>query len=189
MSNNQSKETSLATQLIAGTKKHFSTASSLAFGGGTYTPAQIESSLQTVLDLLSAVNVAKAATKAKLAVWNTQAPSLRSIMSAYETFVKATFGNSPDVLADFGLKPRKARAPLTIQEMAAAAAKRTATRAARHTMGTAQKKAVKGTITTIVTGTPATATPPVVTGGGGASVPAPAAASATPATTHVTTPA
>jgi hypothetical protein len=47
-------------------------------------------------------------------------------MAAYVAFVKATFGASPDALADFGLKPRKARPPLTIDQMAAAAAKRTA---------------------------------------------------------------
>jgi hypothetical protein len=42
-------------------------------------------------------------------------------------------------LADFGLNPKKARTPLTIEEKAAAAAKRKATRAARHTMGSKQK--------------------------------------------------
>ena len=53
-------------------------------------------------------------------------------MSAFVAFVKATFGNSPDVLADFGLKPRKARTPLTIDQMAAAVreARRNARRAA-----------------------------------------------------------
>ena len=45
-------------------------------------------------------------------------------MAAFVAFVKATFGNSPDVLADFGLKPKKATTPLTVEQKAAAAAKR-----------------------------------------------------------------
>jgi hypothetical protein len=155
-------EVALATQLVAGTKKHFSTVSSLTFGNSTVTPAQIEASLQTLIDLRSAVDDAKAVAKAKIAAEAAQAPSLRSQMVAFVTFVKATFGDSPDVLADFGLKPKKVRTPLTISQLAAAAAKRAATRAARHTMGTKQKQAVKGTITTIVTPPAAPAPAPVV---------------------------
>ena len=71
---------------------------------------------------------------------------LRSQMAALVAFVKVTFGNTPDVLADFGLKPNKARTPLTISQKAAASAKRAATRAARHTMGPKQKKDIKGTV-------------------------------------------
>jgi hypothetical protein len=180
--NTQSSELSLATQLIAGTKKHFATASSLAFAGATFTPAQVESSLQTIIDLLTAVNVSKAATKAKVVAWNTQAKSLLGQMAAFESFVKVTFGNSPDVLADFGVQPNKARTPLTVEQKAAAAAKREATRAARHTMGKQQKKAVKGTITTIVTTPPSTA----AASGPGSPAASGTAAGVTGATGHVT---
>src|SRR5271167_131417 len=105
---NLTQEAVLAEQLIAGMKKHLANAGSLAFAGATYTPAQIEASLQTLADLRTAVDVAKAASKA-------QSASLRSRMAAFEAFVKVTYGNSPDVLADFGLKPRKAAAPLTVE--------------------------------------------------------------------------
>jgi hypothetical protein len=164
MSSNPSKSASLAELLIAGIKKHLSTATSVTFGGATYTPAQIETSLQTLADLRSAVDAAKATTQAKVAAEKTQAPPLRSLMAAFEAYVKVTFGNAPDVLADFGLTPNKARTPLTVEQKAEAAAKRAATRAARHTMGKVQKKAVKGTITTIVTQPPPTAPASVVTG-------------------------
>jgi hypothetical protein len=161
MTTGKDTDAGFAKQLIAGTTKHFSNASSLSFGNGSYTPAQVETSLQTLVDLRAAVDGAKAVAKAKIVAEAAQAPSLRSQMAAYVTYVKATFGNSPDVLADFGLKPRKARTPLTIEQLAAAAAKREATRAARHTMGTKQKKAVKGTITTIVSPQPTPAPTPV----------------------------
>jgi hypothetical protein len=157
------KNAALAEQLIAGTKKHFPTTGSLVFGGATYTPAQIEASLQTLIDLRAAVDAAKATAKAKVAAEKTQSTPARTLMAAFEAFVKVTFGNAPDVLADFGLTPKKVPTPLTPQEKVVATAKRAATRAARHTMGKVQKKAVKGTITTIVTPPPTTApTTPVV---------------------------
>jgi hypothetical protein len=160
MTTGKDTDAALAKQLIAGVTKHFSTVSSLTFGNGTFTPAQIEASLQTLVDLRTAVDGAKAATKAKILAEAAQTSTLRSQMAAYVAYVKATFGNSPDALADFGLKPRKTRTPLTIDQLAAAAAKRAATRAARHTMGTKQKKAVKGTITTIVSPQPTPAPSP-----------------------------
>ena len=72
-------------------------------------------------------------------------PSLHTFMGTLVTFIKATYANQPDVLADFGIKP-KARTPLSAEAKTAAAAKRTATRAARHTMGAKQKKSVKGAV-------------------------------------------
>ena len=87
-------------------------------------------------------------------------PALRTFMSAFVTYVKAAYAGSPDVLADFGIAP-KARVPPTVEAKIAAAAKGKATRAARHTMGTTQRKAVKGDVTGVVV-TPITAPPPVV---------------------------
>ncbi len=156
--------------LIDGMKKHFSNASApLAFEGSTFTPAQLASAFQTLIDLRAAVDDAQAVAKAKVAIEATQAPPLRRLQSAFVAFVKVTFGNSPDVLADFGLKPRKATTPLTVDEKATAAAKRAATRAARNTMGSRQKKKVKGTV---VSPTPSTASTPVVAPSHVASAPA-----------------
>jgi hypothetical protein len=169
----------LAQQLIAGTNRHFANTSELAFASATFTPAQVTSSLQTLVNLRNDVDTAKAATKAKLAAEKAQAPNLHSFMAALESFVRATFSNSPDVLADFGLT-KKARTPLTVEKKAAAAAKRTATRAARHTMGSKQKKTVKGTVTGVLV-TPISAPQPTATVSTGTSAPSTGAtAGATP---------
>jgi hypothetical protein len=150
----------LAERLTAGAKKHFASSSSLRFGGGTFTPAQVEAILQTIVDLRTAVDTAKANTRARIAAEQAQMPPLRTQMDAFVAFVRATFGSAPDVLADFGLEPRKARTPLTTEQLAARIAKSEATRAARHTMGRRARKDVKGTITTIVAATsPAPAHP------------------------------
>jgi hypothetical protein len=65
-------------------------------------------------------------------------------MAALIAYVKTAFSNSPDVLADFGLTPKKVKAPLTIAQQAAAAAKRAATlRSAAHD-GNEAKEASEG---------------------------------------------
>jgi hypothetical protein len=167
--------------LVAGTKQHFSNAGSLMFGGVSYTPAQVEAFLQTIVDLRTAVDKAKADTKAKIAAEKAQMSALRGQVAAYVAYIRATFGSAPDILAAFGLKPKKARAPLTTEKKAAAIAKTQATRTARHTMGPKAKKKVKGTITTIVTAPSATPAAPVT--------PSPAAsAPATPVASSGTAP-
>jgi hypothetical protein len=153
MATSKHADMALAEQLLAGARKHFSTVGSLTFGSATFTPAQVEAFLQTLIDLRTAVDDTRSETRAKVVAEAAQAPALRGQMAAFVAFVKATFGNTPDVLADFGLEPKKPPARLTIGQLATAAARRAATRAARHTMGPRQKEKVKGTVTTIVTPT------------------------------------
>jgi hypothetical protein len=176
----------LAKQLIAGTAKHLGSATQVSFTGGSYTPADITTKLQQIVTLRSDVDAAKASTKAKLTAEKTVMPSLRSLMAAYVTYLKAIYGDSPDVLADFGLS-LKSRAPLTVVAKAGAVAKSAATRAARHTMGSRQKKAVKGDVTGVVV-TPVSPARPTVatpegtaapaTSGGVQAAPPPASATA-----------
>ena len=150
----------VAKQLVAGTQKHLTGVTQVPLLGSSFTPAEITTKLQSLVTLRSDVDTAKAATKAKLAAESAVMPSLLTLMSAFVTYLKAAYGGSPDVLADFGIIP-KARAPLTVEAKAAAAAKRTATRAARHTMGKQQKKPIKGDIKGILV-TPLTAAAPTV---------------------------
>lgn len=150
----------LATQLIAGTNKRLASTTQVLIAGSSFTPAQVIEKLQAIVNLRSNVDAAKASTKAKLAVEKADMPALRALMGAFVTFVNAAFGNQPDALADFGLHP-KARTPLTVEAKTAAAAKRKATREARNTMGSKQKKSVKGNVTG-VTVTPLTAPKPAV---------------------------
>jgi hypothetical protein len=185
MGTQKNKTATRAEQLIAGTRQDFANVASMAFAGTTYTPAQVLTSLQTLIDLRDAVDAAKKVAATKVAAEKAQAPSLRKFMSAYVTFVKATFGDQPDVLAHFGLAPRKAATPLTVEEKTAAAAKRKATRDARHTLGPKQKKDIKGDVTG-VTVTPVTAAKPVATTA--PATPAPAPATATPGTAGAATP-
>ena len=149
-----------AQQLNAGVSKHLANMTQVVFTGGPYTPAQITTNLESVVTLRADVNAAKAVTTAKVTTERAATPALRSFVDALVSYVKVTFGGQPEVLADFGIHP-KARTPLTVEQKAAAAAKRAATRAARGTKGSKQKKRVKGDVVG-VTVTPVTASTPDV---------------------------
>lgn len=150
-------------QLITGVNKHFPNGSQeLPVGGVTTTVTGVTGVLQAFVDNRTAVEVSKAALKAKVETERVQAPNQLAVIRAFEAVVRSMFGNSADVLADFGLAPLKVRTPLTAEQKAVAAAKRNATRTARHTMGTNQKKSVHGSITAQLVVTPV-ATSPVST--------------------------
>ncbi len=154
---------SLVKQLITGLNKHFPNGSQeLLVGGATTTVAGVAGVLQAFVDNRMAVEVSKAALKAKIETERVQAPNQLAVIRAFESVVRSMFGNSADVLADFGLAPDKVRTPLTAEQKAVAAAKRNATRTARHTMGTNQKKSVHGSVTAKLVVTPV-ATSPVST--------------------------
>lgn len=161
--NNVGKSSAVAraTQLVAGTNSQFAKGTKLAFASSTFTPAQVLTQLQLLISLRAGVTDARAALAAKLAAEDAQLPALQAFMSAFVAFVKATFSKSPDVLAAFGLEPTKRETP-DVQTLAVANAKREATREARGTKGTRQRKSVMGAVTGVVV-TPIVAGPPVVT--------------------------
>ena len=146
-------EIARAEQLAAGTQKHFATATTLKFASADHTPKEITDDLESLVALLQAVADARNVVKVKLAALKAQAPALRVLVRAYESFVKATFSESPDVLADFGLQPRKAMTPLTTEQKAVANAKREATRKARGITSKKARKAVSGGVIDLVTAT------------------------------------
>jgi hypothetical protein len=179
--NGKTDAAAFAKQLIAGANKNLANVGTLPIAGGLLTLAQAVAELQKLVDLRTSVETAQAQAKAAVATEVAQLPALRAFMSAFVTFVKAAFGNQPGVLADFGMQPKKVAAPPTVQQRAAAAAKREATRAARGTKGSKAKQAIKGDVTGVVV-TPVTAAQPgASTDTSSTSAPANAQASSAPA--------
>ncbi len=43
---------------------------------------------------------------------------MRALVGAFTAYVRVTFGNQPEALADFGIPPIKATTPLTVEEKA-----------------------------------------------------------------------
>jgi hypothetical protein len=147
-----------ATQLIAGVQKHLSTVTSFMLESTAYTPAEITAALNQLVALFAAVETARSVVAAKLAQEKAQAPALRSTMAALVSFVKVSFAGSPDVLADFGVQPKKVATKPTTEEKVVAVAKRASTRKARGTTGPKAKLAVKGNVVDVVV-TPIEAAP------------------------------
>ena len=181
--NTKASQTTRATQLLAGFQKHLATMGNLTLASVVYTPAQITTALGTLVALLAAVDTAKAATKAKLTAYEAQAPDLLSLMAALVSYVKLSFSESPDVLADFGLPPKTVKTPLTTEQQAVAVAKREATREARGTTSKKAKMSVKGNVVDVVV-TPITAGPPVAAPSATPSAPATAVAATGGTTPH-----
>jgi hypothetical protein len=146
--------------MIAGTKKRFPNgAQVLSFGGGQHTVTEVTNDMQSFVTNRTAVDQARAALQVALDADEAAAPSLLDIISEYTKFIRSTFGTAADALADFDLKPPKARAPRTAAQKAVSAAKAEATRKARGTTSAKQKKAVKGNVTAQLVVTPVTTVP------------------------------
>jgi hypothetical protein len=156
------KQADLATKLAAGIQKYLSAVPQLTVGGGNITPAQVVAQLTALATLRTDVNSARTVMEAKLAEERAKGPALEVFLTAVVSFVRGTYGNSPDTLADFGLKPKKARKPLTAEQLAAKALKAKATRKARGTVGKKKKLAIVGDVTGVVV-TPVTDTTNTVT--------------------------
>ena len=150
-------------QLILGTNKHYPNGSqSLSVGGATFTVTALTQLMQDFVDQRTAVETAKAATKTKIPRRTNPYPFSARDHSRVRDGAPGNVRQLADVLADFGLTPPKALVPLTAEKKAVAAAKRNATRAARHTMGSNQKKDVKGAVHATLVVTPADGTTPSV---------------------------
>ena len=160
MSQSKSSRAAQVKQFVTGVNKHFPNGSQqLQVGGASFTVTALTALLQSYVDNREAVEASQAAARAKVQTENAQAPSQLAVLRASESMIRGTFGNSADVLADFGLTPIKARAPRTAEAKAVSAAKGAATRKARGTMGKNQKKDIKGSITAKLVVTPVTTSP------------------------------
>lgn len=106
------------------------------------------SALVTVLQArIAAIKLAistKAAYAAAVAAAHAEIANTAALVSGARQALKIAFSGQIETLGDFGLKPPKARTPLTTEQKAAAKAKAEATRKARGTMGSKQKKAITG---------------------------------------------
>jgi hypothetical protein len=158
MTTNRETKTTKATrvgQLIAGTRKRFPNGGQvLTVGGVSVTVDALTKELQGFLDDRAAVVAAQATAKAKVAAENTGLPAVNALRKAFVAFLRVTFGDDAEALADFGLAPPKAPAPRTGEQLAAAAAKRAATRVLRGTKTPKQKRAIKANVTTKLVVTP-----------------------------------
>ena len=144
----KSKATVLAQlqALITGLQKQFPNGQ-FTLGNTAFTTATLVQALQSLIDAINAVNTAQANAKVAVTALGVTVAKVGPIVLALRRNLLAMFGNATDTLALFGLEPRKAPAPRTGKEIAAAAAKAEATRKARGTTSKKQKLKVTGNVT------------------------------------------
>jgi hypothetical protein len=105
--------------------------------------------------------------------WHTSAaaqkdgrPMSRAATDSIRSLAKSRFGNTSDNYKKLGFKPPKPR-KTSVKAKAAGVDKSLATREARHTLGSQQKKAIHGDAPAAAPATPPTTTAPSTKPGGG----------------------
>jgi hypothetical protein len=133
------------TSILAGMKAAWPAAqATVVVEGQAYTPAQFEAQVGTVLAPYQAVVDAHGALETALKNRADAAPSATRFVAGFYAVLPQYLGSNSAEIATFGKALAKPRAPLTVEQKVAAAAKAKATRAARHTMGKKQRKAITG---------------------------------------------
>jgi hypothetical protein len=180
---NRNDEIAAEQKIADGLKKHEQTLTSLVIGGTSYKTADVITNVQTLVNSAQTVVSSRATWQANILADEALRAKNKTFMSGLRQSLLVAFGGSVDVLADFGLTPHKTPATRTPEQKAASAAKAKATRAARHTMGSKQKAAIKGTTVTAPQSGDVTKVPVTPAAPASPSPTAPAAAPV-PATLH-----
>jgi type I site-specific restriction endonuclease len=148
--------------LIDGLNKHAAQIPSIFTAGATVTSKDIIATLQTRIDMAKTAQSTRATWQTAVAAEKAERAKTQTLVSALRQSLLVSFAGQVDVLSDFGLTARKT--PVVSPETRVAAAKQAkATREARHTMGTKQKAAIKGTVAPTAPATAAPAPTPVAT--------------------------
>jgi len=131
-------------RLIKGIRKHWMNTGPMKVAGVDHTPSEVVASLQSLIDQHDR-------TKRAYAVWRDEVRRERLLEQKVAVFVRSVerrvlaHFDIEDVkgLADFGMKYNK-RGPKTVASKEQMVDKARATRAERHTMGSRQRKRIKG---------------------------------------------
>jgi hypothetical protein len=151
-------------QLLAGVTKRFTAVPNMQtfpVGGAMLSVAQIEAELEPIVNAGAAVPPTKAAWQAAVQAQRTADASGAPFLTALKATVYVLFGNQPEVLADFGLLPKKPKKSLTTSLKVVASARRQATRTLRNPIKPSVRKTLKGAIgATIEIPVPGAVVPP-----------------------------
>ena len=153
--------------LIAGIGKHLAGVTSITLAGVPYPPPALAKLFQELVDAINAATAARTAAHDALVAERAKSKAVDPVLAALKSYLLSVYSDAA-TLADFGLTPRKPRRARTQAEGAATAAKRRATRVARHTLGKRQKAAIHGAAASPTGGdggAPTAAAPAAGTGG------------------------
>ena len=175
-SNKRSDQIAADQAMINGVQKFLSQLTSITVGSQSVTPAAIVQVFQARISAAQAVVTTTAARTAAVKTNLDERANTLAFVQALRRIVVGMFQESPDTLAVFNLTAPKA-GKKSVATLATAVAKSKATRVARNTMGSKQKKSITGTVPAADT---APAQPAPAAPGGTAPIPAVPAPKQTP---------
>jgi hypothetical protein len=133
----------LVRAMLDGFEREFpSSAEKVVFGGEKTTLAQVHERLRTMVGTFAAVDTARRTLRGALSDLHRSMKGFRSTYLDAVLYVKHHLGKDSPRLLLFGVRPPKARTPLTVEARVIASAKAAATRSARKTMGKRQRQAL-----------------------------------------------
>jgi hypothetical protein len=141
---NRNDQSTAERALVAGLIEHAPAVPSLLIAGAWITNRDMVARVQAQLDTAQLAQSTRATWMAAVQAERVERARTKKFVSSLRQALLAAFGEQVDTLADFGLTPHKQHVR-TPEEKLAVAAKGSATRAARHTLGPKQRAAIKGT--------------------------------------------
>jgi hypothetical protein len=131
--------------MLAGVKGNPQSFPLLVVDGKPVTATDAIAALEARIDSSNHVAPAKIALQEAVKTERDERAKSQALVTGLRHALQAAFADSAEELGKYGLKPRK-KPVVSPQTRVAAAVKAKATRAARHTMGSNQKKVVKGDV-------------------------------------------
>ena len=153
--------------------------SALSTSVGTLTQASVTKQLQAYLAAYTALDSNATASEKTRAQVKAQLPQARQYFAVLKAALRSYLGDESPQLAQFGLKPKRARTPLTTKKAAVKVARSLATRKLRGTKGPVARLETQAGPMQFVDPVPATAALPPATSGAAITAPADATASPT----------
>jgi hypothetical protein len=148
---NKPKDLTLASNILAGIDKHFSTVTTLTVGGVSYTPTTFKAVFQAYIDAASATAASKGQWSQCVATEHEASAIMNGARVGLRSCLLTLFGaKAVGIFADFGLSAPKPKGQTTVKVKALAVDKRAVTRTVRHTMGSKQKTELTGSVSPAV---------------------------------------
>lgn len=136
-------------KIQAGIQKDLTTVGPIQLAGVAYTPSSLSAVFQADSDAIDATDTQRKALQQAVLTQKSTHAKTAIVLAALRSFLLGYFGKlAVTILGDFGFNAPKTTPKKTVATKAAAVVKGKATRAARGTMGSVEKKSVKGNVDT-----------------------------------------
>jgi len=159
MSKNKTTNTALDQKIIAALGTQLKTTATITLGGDAYKAKDLQQQFQAEVDAAKATQSAKTAWQQAVLAEQKVATQAALLRKALRSYLIGTYGANSATVAAFGFAPKQTT--VDVATKAVAIKKRAATRTARGTMGSRQKREIKGTVPAASASAAAQASPPV----------------------------